>query len=70
MLKRRERANLIASDWSKLRRASDTISDVRSRWTAHLPVFQSSITLKTNLLHHLMDERSEGPFEDMSLPHP
>ncbi|MGB7839083.1 MAG: hypothetical protein WBL40_13330, partial [Terrimicrobiaceae bacterium] len=34
----RERANLIASDWSKLRRASDTISDVRSRWTAHLEV--------------------------------
>jgi hypothetical protein len=40
----RERANLIASDWSKLRRASDTISDVRSRWTAHLEVEYESTT--------------------------
>ena len=40
----RERANLIASDWSKLQRASDTISDVRSRWTAHLEVEYESTT--------------------------
>jgi hypothetical protein len=38
--------------------------------SGHRSVFQSSITLKTNLLHHLMDERSEGLSEDMSLPHP
>ena len=40
----RERANLIASDWSKVRRASDTISDVRSRWIAHLEVEYESTT--------------------------
>jgi hypothetical protein len=40
----REGANLIASDWSKLRRASDTVSDVRSRWTAHLEVEYESTT--------------------------
>ena len=40
----RERANLIASDRSKLRRASDTVSDVRSRWTAHLEVEYESTT--------------------------
>ena len=39
-----ERANLIASDWAKLQRASDTISDVRSRCTAQLEVEYESTT--------------------------
>ena len=35
---------MIASDWSKLQRASDTIGDVRSRRTAHLEVECESTT--------------------------
>ena len=42
--KEKEHAEACREEFRELRRASDTISDVRSRWTAHLEVEYESTT--------------------------